>query len=84
MSKSTMKQAMKVKIIETQFVQTDATQFKSVVQRYTGKDSTPFEVNGEIPKKEDEALYDNKVGNYYIGQNAQAHCIVDWSNYFHQ
>ncbi|KAH7685829.1 VQ domain-containing protein [Dioscorea alata] len=29
---------VKVKIIETKYVQTDATQFKSVVQQLTGKD----------------------------------------------
>ncbi|KAH7651616.1 VQ domain-containing protein [Dioscorea alata] len=32
--------AVTVKIIETQFVQTDAEQFKSVVQRLTGKSSS--------------------------------------------
>ena len=32
--------AVTVKIIETQFVQTDAEQFKSVVQRLTGKPSS--------------------------------------------
>ena len=30
----------RVKIIETQFVETDATPFKSIVQSLTGKDST--------------------------------------------
>ncbi|KAJ0986178.1 hypothetical protein J5N97_004534 [Dioscorea zingiberensis] len=33
--------AMKVTIIETQFVQTDAEQFKSVVQRLTGNNISP-------------------------------------------
>lgn len=37
--RETRRQAMKVTIIETQFVQTDAAQFKMVVQKFTGKDS---------------------------------------------
>ncbi|KAK1275494.1 hypothetical protein QJS04_geneDACA011026 [Acorus gramineus] len=36
----------KVKIITTQFVQTDATQFKSVVQSLTGKNAKVGQSNG--------------------------------------
>jgi hypothetical protein len=35
---------MKVKVIVTQFVRIDETQFKSVVQNLTGKDASPEEV----------------------------------------
>ncbi|CAL9050527.1 unnamed protein product [Musa banksii] len=34
-------QGTRVKIIETKFVETDATHFKSVVQSLTGKDARP-------------------------------------------
>ncbi|CAL9211629.1 unnamed protein product [Musa hybrid cultivar] len=36
--------SVKVTVIETQFVQTDSANFKSVVQRLTGKDSAVAEV----------------------------------------
>lgn len=40
---------VKVTVIETRFVKTDAAHFKSVVQSLTGKDSTPTGVVPERP-----------------------------------
>ncbi|URD99307.1 hypothetical protein MUK42_32140 [Musa troglodytarum] len=39
----------RVKIIETKFVETDATHFKSVVQSLTGKDARPPFMASESP-----------------------------------
>lgn len=39
----------RVRIIETQFVETDATHFKSIVQSLTGKDSTVGTKTSEGP-----------------------------------
>jgi len=44
-------QPMKVTIIETQFVEAEASQFKMVVQKFTGKDSTVARRHGRETKK---------------------------------
>ncbi|CAL0326460.1 unnamed protein product [Lupinus luteus] len=50
---------VKVVIINTQYVETDATSFKSVVQKLTGKDSDYLEAKAE--KAEREGV-NNQVG----------------------
>ncbi|RDX68664.1 VQ motif-containing protein 1, partial [Mucuna pruriens] len=42
---------VKVVIINTQYVETDAMSFKSVVQKLTGKDSENLKAAGAIPQK---------------------------------
>ncbi|OWM88545.1 VQ motif-containing protein 1-like [Punica granatum] len=42
---------MKVVIINTQYVETDATSFKSVVQKLTGKDSVVSDYSSDHPMK---------------------------------
>ncbi|OIW19996.1 hypothetical protein TanjilG_31893 [Lupinus angustifolius] len=51
---------VKIVIINTQYVETDATSFKSVVQKLTGKDSDYLESKAE--KAEREERLNNQVG----------------------
>ncbi|KAE9585094.1 hypothetical protein Lal_00018284 [Lupinus albus] len=52
---------VKVVIINTQYVETDATSFKSVVQKLTGKDSDYLESKAEKAERE-KRLNNNQVG----------------------
>ncbi|KAK7272649.1 hypothetical protein RJT34_29383 [Clitoria ternatea] len=46
--------AVKVVIINTQYVETDATSFKSVVQKLTGKDSDHLEAKPHRKRRHDQ------------------------------
>ncbi|KAL4365929.1 hypothetical protein HN51_026325 [Arachis hypogaea] len=60
---------VKVVIINTQYVETDATSFKSVVQKLTGKDSSDDYGKPRLDKLRDHHHHHHQRKNYYNNNN---------------
>ncbi|KAJ0017093.1 hypothetical protein Pint_09959 [Pistacia integerrima] len=61
------RQAVKVVLIDTQYVETDQKSFKSVVQQLTGKDSCVAWIQGSSPKgAKTETLHNKQLEDNHV------------------
>ncbi|MED6148575.1 hypothetical protein PIB30_054381 [Stylosanthes scabra] len=72
---SNKKRPVKVVIINTQYVETDATSFKSVVQKLTGKDSSAEGDDGKPQLMRDHRHQRNNYYNHVADSSSSAGCL---------